>query len=656
MSKKEFKAESKKLLDMMINSIYTHKEIFLRELISNASDAIDKLYYKQLSENITGLNRSDYAIYIREDKTSRTLTISDNGIGMTEEELENNLGTIARSGSLDFKQNNEAKEDIDIIGQFGVGFYSAFMVAERVVVKTLGYGQQQGFCWESEGADGYTITPCDKTEHGTEITLYIKANTEDENYDEFLETYRLRSLIKKYSDYISYPIKMEEHVRRELPKPEGATDDVEAEIVYETEEVTVNSMVPLWRKSRNEITAEEYNQYYREKYYDFNDPARVIHDSVDGMVSYTAMMFVPKKAPYDYYTKEYEKGLALYSNGVMIMEKCPDLLPDYFSFVKGLVDSADLSLNISREMLQHDRQLKLIAKNIERNIKNELSKMQKDDRDAYKEFYKAFGSQLVYGVYSDYGLHKETLQDLLLYYSSTEKDMVTLKEYVQRMKEGQDKIYYASGETIEKIDMLPQADMVRDKGYEILYMTEQLDEFAIMMMQQYGDKTFVNICADGLDLSTEEEKQALTQQNTEFSDLLAKLKASIGEGVSAVRFTGRLKNHPVCLTTEGALSIEMEKTLNAMPMDEKVKAEVVLEINADHAIAGRLKELAAMAAGPREGSDAGEVADAEAVAAVATANEKLAKYGKLLYAQARLIAGLSVDNPTELSNLICELM
>lgn len=633
MSKKEFKAESKKLLDMMIHSIYTHKEIFLRELISNASDAIDKLYYKQLAENITGLNRSDYAIYVLEDKDARTLTIRDNGIGMNAEELENNLGTIAKSGSLDFKQNNEAKEDIDIIGQFGVGFYSAFMVAEKVSVKTKKYGEEQGFCWESEGADGYTITPCEKAEHGTEIVLYIKENTEDENYDEFLESYRLRGLIKKYSDYITYPIKMEEHIRKELPKPEDAPEDAEAEIVFETQETTVNSMVPLWKKNKNDISKEEYSQYYREKFYDFTDPARVIHNSADGVVSYTALMFVPKKAPFDYYTKEYEKGLSLYSNGVMIMEKCPDLLPDYFSFVRGLVDSADLSLNISREMLQHDRQLKLIAKNIERNIKNELLKMLKDDREAYKEFYKAFGSQLVYGVYSDYGLHKDTLQDLLLYYSSTEKDMVTLKEYVERMKEGQDKIYYACGETIEKIDMLPQTEQVADKGYEILYMTEQLDEFAIMMMQQYSEKTFVNICADGLDLSTDEEKEALAQQNAESADLLTKLKESIGDGVSAVRFTNRLKKHPVCLTTEGALSIEMEKTLNAMPTEEKVKAEVVLEINAEHPVAARLKELAA----------AGE-------------DEKLNKYGKLLYAQAQLIAGLSVENPTELSNLICELM
>ena len=635
MKKKQFKAESKKLLDMMINSIYTHKEIFLRELISNASDAIDKLYYKQLSENITGLSRSDYAIRIAVDKDARTITISDNGIGMTQEELENNLGTIAKSGSLDFKQNNESREDIDIIGQFGVGFYSAFMVSERVTVKTKAYGSDDAFCWESEGADGYTISPCEKAEHGTEITLYIKENTEDEDYDQYLEDYRIRSLIKKYSDYITYPIKMNEKVRKELPKPEDAAEDVEAEVVYEDQEVTVNSMVPLWKKNKKDITKEEYTRYYQEKFYDFNGPARVIHNNAEGMVSYTAMMFIPKKAPFDYYTKEYEKGLALYSNGVMIMEKCPDLLPDYFSFVKGLVDSSDLSLNISREMLQHDRQLKLIAKNIERNIKNELTKMLDDDREGYKEFFKAFGSQLLYGVYSDYGMHKDVLQDLLLFYSSSEKDMVTLKEYVSRMKEGQDKIFYACGETVEKIDMLPQTDMVKDKGYEILYLTENLGEFALMMMAQYDEKRFVNVCADDLDLTSEEEKEALKEKNETSKDMLQKMKDAIGDGVSAVRFTGRLKNHPVCLTSEGALSIEMEKTLNSMPMpsEEKVKAEVVLEINADHPIAARLTEVA-------ESGD----------------EQKLADYAKLLYAQARLIAGLSVENPTELAGLICGLM
>ena len=607
MKKKQFKAESRKLLDMMINSIYTHKEIFLRELISNASDAIDKLYYKQLEENIAGLSRSDYFIKATADKEARTLVIEDNGIGMTREELENNLGTIAKSGSLDFKKNNEAKDDIDIIGQFGVGFYSAFMVSDRVEVKTRAYGSDEAFCWTSEGADGYTVEPCEKEGNGTVITLHIKDNTEEEDYDKFLESYQIKHLIKKYSDYISYPIKMEEQV--------------------------INSMVPIWKKNKSELTEEDYNSYYHEKFYDFNEPARVIHTSADGVVSYTALMFIPKKPSYDYYTKDFEKGLALYSNGVMIMEKCPDLLPDYFSFVKGLVDSADLSLNISREILQHDRQLKLIAKNIERNIKNELAKMLADDREGYKEFFKEFGVQLKYGIYNEYGLHKDVLQDLLIYYSSSEEDMVTLKEYSGRMKEDQDKIYYACGETIDKIKMLPQTDMVREKGFEVLYLTDQVDEFALQMLGQYDGKTFVNICADSFDISSEEEKEALKKVNDESADMLSKMRDAIDAGLAGVRFTNKLKNHPVCLTSEGALSLEMEKTLNAMPMDEKVKAELVLEINEQHPVAGKLREIAA------SGDD-----------------EKLGKYAKLLYAQARLIAGMSVDNPAEFSDLICELM
>ncbi|MGN0734388.1 MAG: molecular chaperone HtpG [Anaerovoracaceae bacterium] len=633
MKKKQFKAESRKLLDMMINSIYTHKEIFLRELISNASDAIDKLYYKQLEENIAGLSRDDYCIKLSADKEARTLVIEDNGIGMTRDELENNLGTIAKSGSLDFKKNNEAKEDIDIIGQFGVGFYSAFMVSDRVEVKTRAYGSDEAFCWISEGADGYTVEPCEKEGNGTVITLHIKDNTEEEDYDKFLESYQIKHLIKKYSDYISYPIKMEEQVRKELPKAEDAPEDAEPEFVYENEEHVINSMVPIWKKNKSELTEEDYNSYYHEKFYDFNEPARVIHTSADGVVSYTALMFIPKKPSYDYYTKDFEKGLALYSNGVMIMEKCPDLVPDYFSFVKGLVDSADLSLNISREILQHDRQLKLIAKNIERNIKNELAKMLADDREGYKEFFKEFGVQLKYGIYNEYGLHKDVLQDLLIYYSSSEEDMVTLKEYVGRMKEDQDKIYYACGETIDKIKMLPQTDMVKEKGFEVLYMTDQVDEFALQMLGQYDGKTFVNICGDSFDISSEEEKEALKKVNDESADMLSKMRDAIDAGLAGVRFTNKLKNHPVCLTSEGALSLEMEKTLNAMPMDEKVKAELVLEINEQHPVAGRLREIAA------SGDD-----------------EKLGKYAKLLYAQARLIAGMSVDNPAEFSDLICELM
>ena len=609
MKKKQFKAESKKLLDMMINSIYTHKEIFLRELISNASDAIDKLYYKQLEENIAGLSRGDYFIKVNADKNVRTIVIEDNGIGMTREELENNLGTIARSGSLDFKQNNDAKEDINIIGQFGVGFYSAFMVSDKVEVRTRAYESDEAFCWTSEGADGYVIETCEKDGNGTVITLNIKDNTEDEDYDKFLESYELKRLIKKYSDYISYPIKMEEEV--------------------------INSMVPVWKKSKTELTEDDYKNYYHEKFYDFNDPDRVIHTSADGMVSYTALMFVPKKPSYDYYTKDFEKGLALYSNGVMIMEKCRDLVPDYFSFVKGLVDSADLSLNISREILQHDRQLKLIAKNIERNIKNELSKMLAEDREGYKEFFKEFGVRLKYGIYNDYGLHKDVLQDLLIYYSSSEKDMVTLKEYVDRMKEEQDKIYYACGETVDKIDMLPQTDMVKEKGFEILYLTDPVDEFAIQMLGQYEEKAFVNICADDFDISSEEEKEALKKENDEAKDMLEQMKDAIADGVAEVRFTNKLKNHPVCLTSEGAISVEMEKTLNAMPMpgDEKVKAQLVMEINSKHKVAERLREIA-------KSED----------------NDRLRKYAKLLYAQARLIAGMSVENPAELSELICELM
>ena len=633
MKKKQFKAESRKLLDMMINSIYTHKEIFLRELISNASDAIDKLYYKQLEENIAGLSRDDYFIKISADKEARTLVIEDNGIGMTRDELENNLGTIAKSGSLDFKKNNEAKDDIYIIGQFGVGFYSAFMVSDRVEVKTKAYGSDEAFCWISEGADGYTVEPCEKNGNGTIITLHIKDNTEEEDYDKFLESYQIKHLVKKYSDYISYPIKMEEQVRKELPKAEDAPEDAEPEFVYENEEHVINSMVPIWKKNKSELTEEDYNSYYHEKFYDFNEPARVIHTSADGVVSYTALMFIPKKPSYDYYTKDFEKGLALYSNGVMIMEKCPDLVPDYFSFVKGLVDSADLSLNISREILQHDRQLKLIAKNIERNIKNELAKMLADDREGYKEFFKEFGVQLKYGIYNEYGLHKDVLQDLLIYYSSSEEDMVTLKEYVGRMKEDQDKIYYACGETIDKIKMLPQTDMVKEKGFEVLYMTDQVDEFALQMLGQYDGKTFVNICADSFDISSEEEKEALKKVNDESADMLSKMRDAIDAGLAGVRVTNKLKNHPVCLTSEGALSLEMEKTLNAMPMDEKVKAELVLEINEQHPVAERLREIAA------SGDD-----------------EKLGKYAKLLYAQARLIAGMSVDNPAEFSDLICELM
>ena len=625
MEQRQFKAESKKLLDMMINSIYTHKEIFLRELVSNASDAIDKLYFRSLTDDKVGLTRSDYNIRIDINKDERTLTISDNGCGMTEEELESNLGTIAKSGSLEFKNDNEAQEDVDIIGQFGVGFYSAFMVSDKVIVESKAFGSDTAFRWISSGAQGYSIEPCEKENVGTIITLYIKENTEEENYDEFLETYKLSSIIRKYSDYISYPIKMDFTTNK---LKEGTEDEYET--IVETR--TINSMIPLWRKNKSEITTEEYNNFYKEKFFDFTDPVKVIHSKTEGQVSYDALLFIPSRPPFDYYTKNFEKGLQLYTNGVMIMDKCSDLLPDYFSFVKGLVDSADLSLNISREMLQHDHQLKLIAKNLEKKIKNELLKLQKDDRAAYDEFFKAFGVQIKFGIYDGYGANKELLKDLLMFYSSTEKKMVTLSEYVSRMKEDQKNIYYAAGESVDKIDMLPQAEAIKDKGFEVLYLTDNVDEFALQMLMTFDEKGFTNICADNLDIGTEEEKESLKKENEAAKEMFDLMKESIGDSVEKVRFTNKLKNHPVCLTSEGEISVEMEKTLNAMPTDSKVKANIVLEINENHPIAEKLKEL--------------YKAD----------QEEVKKYAKILYAQGRLIGGLSIENPTELSNMICDLM
>lgn len=622
MRKKQFKAESKKLLDMMINSIYTHKEIFLRELISNASDAIDKLYFRSLTDETVGLNKDDFKITLALDKEKRTITITDNGIGMTADELESNLGTIARSGSLDFKSNMDEKSDVEIIGQFGVGFYSAFMVADKVEVLSKAFGTDEANLWVSEGAEGYTIEPAEKDTAGTVITLYLKEDTETEKYSEFLETYRITSIVKKYSDYIRYPIQMD--VETSVPK-EGTEDEFET--VVETK--TLNSMVPIWRKNKNEITPEEYNTFYKDKFYDFEDPVKVIHSKVEGQATYDALLFIPKKAPYDYYTKNYEKGLQLYSNGVLIMDKCADLLPDYFSFVKGLVDSADLSLNISREVLQHDYQLKLIAKTLEKKIKSELLSMLKKDRENYEEFYKSFGMQLKYGLYEGYGMHKEVLQDLIMFVSSHEDKLTTLNEYVDRMQDGQESIYYACGETKAKIDMLPKVEAVKDKGYEILYFTDNIDEFAIQMLRTYEDKNFVNVCADNLDLDTQEEKEELKKENEDAKELLDKMSDAIGDGVNGVRFTHSLKNHPACLTSEGMLSTEMEKTLNAMPNSENVKAETVLEINADHPIAAKLKSLD---------------------------DETLAKYAKLLYMQARLIGGLSIEDPAEFSSLISELM
>ncbi len=625
MRKKQFKAESKKLLDMMINSIYTHKEIFLRELISNASDAIDKLYYRSLSDDTVGLSREDYKIHLSVDKDKRLITISDNGCGMTAEELENNLGTIARSGSLNFKKENEEADDVDIIGQFGVGFYSAFMVSDEVTVTSKAFGQDKAYRWISAGADGYTLEECEKDSHGTVIELHIKPDTDEEKYSEFLDSYRISALVKKYSDYIRYPITMEMETSR---KKEGTEDEYETVL----EERTLNSMVPLWKKSKSEIKPEEYNAFYKEKFMDYEDPARVIHTKTEGQATYDALLFIPKHAPFDYYTKEYEKGLQLYSNGVLIMDKCADLLPDYYSFVKGLVDSADLSLNISREMLQHDYQLKLIAKNIEKKITKELSAMLKNEREAYEKFYKVFGVQLKYGMYANYGANKDTLKDLLLFHSSKEQKYVTLKEYTERMPEGQKSIYYASGETLAKIDLLPQVDAVKDKGYEVLYLTDNVDEFALQMLMNYNEKNFLNVLSDNLDLDTEEEKDSLNKLNEDSDALLKAMKEAIGESVHSVRFTNKLKNHPVCLSSGGAISLEMEKVLNTMPGAGGVKAEVVLEINADHPIAEKLKELF--------------VSD----------KEKLANYAKILYAEARLIGGMSIENPTELSSLVTDLM
>ena len=622
MRKKQFKAESKKLLDMMINSIYTHKEIFLRELISNASDAIDKLYFRSLTDSSVGLDKGDFRITLTPDKANRTITIEDNGCGMTAEELENNLGTIAKSGSLDFKKNMDDKSDVEIIGQFGVGFYSAFMVSDKVTVLSKAFGEETANLWTSEGAEGYTIEAADKDSAGTVITLHIKEDTDADRYSDYLETYKLTSIVKKYSDYIRYPITMDVETTKPVEGKEGEYETF-------TETKTLNSMIPLWRKNKSEITEDEYNSFYSDKFYDYEKPAKVIHSKVEGQATYDALLFIPKRAPYDYYTKNFEKGLQLYSNGVLIMDKCPDLLPDYFSFVKGLVDSADLSLNISREVLQHDYQLRLIAKTIEKKIKSELINMLKNDRETYEEFFNAFGMQLKYGLYESYGAHKEVLKDLLMFISSYEDKYSTLNEYVDRMKDGQDKIYYACGETKAKIDMLPQVEAVKDKGYEILYFTDNVDEFAIQMLMQYEDKQFVNVCADKLDLDTETEKEELKKENEDAKDMLSKMKDALGDSVTDVRFTNALKNHPACLTSEGMLSTEMEKVLNAMPNASGIKAETVLEVNSSHPIAEKLRSLD---------------------------DETLAKYAKLLYMQARLISGLSIDDPAEFSTLISELM
>ncbi|MEK4351671.1 molecular chaperone HtpG [Paenibacillus sp. FSL R5-0475] len=625
MAKKEFKAESKRLLEMMINSIYTQREIFLRELISNASDAIDKIYYKALADESLVFNKEDYYIKVTADKANRTLTISDTGIGMTQEELENNLGTIAKSGSLAFKKENEAKDGHNIIGQFGVGFYAAFMVADDVIVISKALGSDEAFKWESKGADGYTIETVEKDSVGTDVILKIKENTEEDQYDEYLEEYRLKSIIKKYSDFIRFPIKMD--VKEQKPK-EGTENEFEEVI----QEQTVNSMVPIWRKNKSELTTEDYDNFYAEKRYGFDKPLKHIHISADGAVVYNAILFIPENTPFDYYTKEYEKGLELYSNGVLIMNKCADLLPDYFSFVKGMVDSEDLSLNISREMLQHDRQLTLIAKNIKNKVKSQLQSLLKDEREKYEQFYNAFGRQLKFGVYNDYGMHKDTLQDLLMFYSSKEKKLVTLDEYVSRMPEDQKYIYYASGESIDRIEKLPQTELVSDKGYEILYFTDDIDEFAIKMIQSYKEKEFKSVSSGDLGIEADEADKPTEAEENENKELFEAMKDILSGKVKNVKASKRLKTHPVCLSAEGELTIEMEKILKSMPNGQEVQADKVLEINIHHEVFQSLK------------------------AAAENDKEKLGLYTNLLYNQALLIEGLQVSDPVQFTNDICKIM
>lgn len=627
MQTKEFKAESKRLLDMMINSIYTHKEIFLREIISNASDAIDKLYFKSLTDTSVGMKKSDFAINIAIDKENRTLTVSDNGIGMTEEDLENNLGTIANSGSFAFKKDNDLGDDVDIIGQFGVGFYSTFMVAKEVTVVTKAFGNDQAYKWTSDGVEGYTIEECDKPDGaGTTITLKLKDDTDDEKYSTYLDQYQIQSLVKKYSDYIRFPIRMEvehTHYNEECKEPE----------VHKAIE-TLNSMTPIWKKNKSELKDEDYNNFYMEKFGDYEPPVAHIHSKNEGVATYDALLYIPARAPFDYYSKDYEKGLQLYSSGVMIMEKCADLLPDWFSFVKGVVDSEDLSLNISRELLQQDRQLKIIAKNLEKSIKNELAKLLKNDREKYEKFYSVFGLQFKFGIYQSYGAANETLKDLLMFPSSFDGKNVTLKEYVSRMKEDQKEIYYACGETKERIEMLPQLEKIKDKGYEVLYFTQDVDEFAIKVMINYDGKPFKSISDADLDLDTEEEKEEAKKLDEENKGMFTFMQEAIADKVKTVRLSKKLKTYPVCLSSDGSITIEMEKVLNAMPQNDgnKVKAEKALEINPNHPIFEKLKDL------------------------YANDKDKLKDYAKLLYDQALLIEGMSIDNPVEFANLVCELM
>ena len=620
---KQFKAESKRLLDLMINSIYTNKEIFLRELISNSSDALDKLYYLSLTNKDIKVNKDDLFIRVDYNKDKRTITISDNGTGMTEEELENNLGVIAESGSLKFKEENKEQNDVNIIGQFGVGFYSAFMVSDKVTVESKSYKDDRATIWESAGVDGYTLSPSDKKENGTIITLHLKEDTEDYNYSELLSEYKLRGIIKKYSDYISYPIKMEVENNR---KKEDSDE-------YETykEVITVNSMIPLWKRNKKDITEEEYNNFYSDKFFDYDKPLDVLHFNIEGNVNYNALLYIPSHAPYDYYSKEYEKGLQLYTNGVLIMDKCSELLPDYFSFVRGVIDTEDIPLNISRETLQDDKNIKLIAKSIESKVKNELLDLLKNNRDKYLEFYKAFGMQLKFGIYNDYGMHKDKLEDLIMFYSSGDKKLITLDEYVNKLKEEDKNIYYCAGETVDKIDMLPQVEGIKDK-HEVLYLTDYVDEFAIMAIHEYKGKTFVNVTNESTDLSTDEEKEKINKENTDNKDMLEEMKKVLEGNVEEVKLTNKLKSHPVCLTTTGEVSTSMEKVINAMPTDEKIKANEVLEINASHKIVDKLKDL------------------------YKNNKDEFTKYTKVIYYEARLIEGLPIDNPTELSNLMCDIM
>ena len=624
MKKKEFKSESKRLLDLMINSIYTNKDIFLRELISNASDALDKLYYRSLTDKDIKVEKEDLEINVSFDEEARTITVSDTGCGMTKEELEANLGTIAKSGSLQFKENMTQEEKINIIGQFGVGFYSAFMVADKITVTSLSVDSDKAYVWESEGADGYTITEGSRDSIGTDVVLHLKQDTENENYTEYLNEYRLKSLIRKYSDYISFPIKMEithEHL----------VDEKEHKYEKHTDVETINSMIPIWKKDSKDVDEEEYNNFYMDKFNDFDKPLKIITSNVEGMCSYKSLLFIPSHAPADYYTQEYEKGLSLYTSGVLIMDKCADLLPDYFSFVKGVVDTEDLSLNISREILQESHSLKLIAKNIEGKIRKELETMMKDDREKYISFFKTFGVQLKYGVYNNYGQDKDKLKDLIMFYSSKHERLISLKEYVQEMKEGQDKIYYASGSSIAKIDSMPQVDQVKEKEYDILYLTDYVDEFAITAISEYEEKKFMNVCDADLDLETDEEKEDTKKANDENSDLLKHMAELIGE-VKEVRFTNKLKKHPVCLTSKGDVSIEMQKVFDAMPNDLGIKAETALEINEKHPIAAKLKKL------------------------YKKDKDLFDNYTKVLYSEARMIAGLPIENPTEISTLICDII